>query len=61
MDYRKQVEAFGLIETLVNAGCKMDALPIEKERADGIIGLHIEATEQDVVLLEQAGKEFNYE
>ena len=55
MDARKQVEAFGLIESLVNDGHTMTALPINRERAEGIINLRIEATEQDIALLEQAG------
>ena len=53
MDIKKQVKAFGLIESLVNDGHTMSTLPISSERAGAIISMQEAATEQDIAMLIQ--------
>jgi hypothetical protein len=54
MDFQRQAEAYSFIETLLNNGCTMDTLPINKERAGAIIAMREPATEADLQALKLA-------
>lgn len=57
MNFQKQVEAYGYIETLLNDGHTMSTLPIGKERARGIISMREPATEADLQALHLAAND----
>jgi hypothetical protein len=56
MNYIMQAKAFQLLERLINNGHGLNNLPIDTQRAKGIIEMREPATEADLRVLELAAK-----
>ena len=54
-DFKRQIQAYSLIESLLNNGHTITTLPIDRERAAGILECRVQATEGDLRILRQAG------
>ncbi len=53
MDFTRQTEAYGYIQTLLNNGHTMKTLPISRETVEGIIRCHEPVTDNALRLLKQ--------